>query len=272
MINKIAFIGAGSMSEAIFSGMLKKGLIENEQIYVTNHRNQARLDFLKKCYHVQVSHDKKKIVQNADVVVLSMKPYDIGDAIKSIRPYLKPKQMIISVAAGISTDYISQLVAQDHPIIRVMPNTSASIGLSATALARGQTATQKHLAIAEQLFNTIGMTVTVEESQMDAVTAISGSGPAYIYYFIEAMEKAASDLGLDATVAKSLMIQTLIGAGEMLKVTRESPAQLRENITSPNGTTEAALNTLKAYDFQRAIIECVKSAHERSKELGKDLK
>lgn len=271
MINKLAFIGAGSMAEAILSGILKQELVRSEQIFVTNHSNQVRLDLLKEHYHVQASHDKREVLQDADVVVLSMKPYDMSAAIDSIKSYLKPNQIVISVAAGVSTDYISLLVKGDNPIIRAMPNTSASIGLSATALAKGNTATEKHLTVAEQLFKTIGMTVNVEEQKMDAVTAISGSGPAYIYYLVEAMEKVAIDLGLDADIAKSLIIQTIIGAGEMLKSSEETPEKLRENITSPNGTTEAAIHTLKKYDFQKAIIECVKSASERSKELGKHM-
>lgn len=271
MFNKIAFIGAGSMSEAFISGIINKEFLKKDQIFVTNHNNLERLNYLKEKYQVQVGHDKQVILKDADLVVLSMKPYDIKSAIESIKPYLSPNQLIISIVAGVSTEYISSLIGMNNPVIRAMPNTSASVGLSATALTKGENTTDHYLIMAKQLFKTIGMTVSVDEKHMDAVTAVSGSGPAYIYYVVEAMEKVAIDLGLDADVAKSLIVQTILGAGQMLKTSGKTAENLRKNITSPAGTTEAAIKTLVTYDFQEALIECVKSACQRSEELGRKL-
>lgn len=269
MFKKIAFIGAGSMAEAFVSGIIKKEFVRSKNIYITNYQNKERLDFLKERYHIQASQNKEEVIRDAEVIVLSIKPYDIKLAIESIKPYLKPNQLIISVVAGISTDYIAMLIDHENPIIRAMPNTSASIGLSATALTKGITVTDKQLMVAEQLFKTIGITVIIDEKNMDTVTAISGSGPAYIYYVVEAMEDIAVELGLDPDVAKILITQTVIGAGEMLKSTEKNAGTLRKNITSPAGTTEAAIRTLESYHFKQAIKECVKSAYERSVEMGK---
>lgn len=269
MLNKIAFIGAGSMAEAIISGIISNDFIQADKIFVTNRANQERLTELHKQYQVQCSHDKEKVIENADIVVLSMKPADVKSAIDPIKAFIKPNQLIISVIAGISTDDLSTFIGKDLPIIRVMPNTSASIGFSATAIARGKGVTEKHIEITESLFQTIGTTVLIDEEDMHTVTAISGSGPAYVYYMVEAMEKAAIEAGLDQDIAKSLITQTILGAGKMLQHSGKSASTLREQITSPAGTTEAGIKTLAKYDFEKAIIECVKSASNRSVELGK---
>lgn len=269
MINKLAFIGAGSMSEAIISGVLKAGFVESEQIIVTNKNNQERLERLEQIYQIKSETNKQTAIQQADIIILSMKPYDLKVALTEIRTYLKRNQLIITVIAGVATDYIMELVGKEMPIVRVMPNTSASIGLSATAISLGRYATADHLEIVNQLFQTIGTTVVVDEEAMHTVTSISGSGPAYIYYLVEAMEKAAMDSGLDYDVAKKLISQTVIGAGQMLKSSGEPANVLRRKITSKAGTTEAGIAALNKYDFQKTVIECVKSARDRSIELGK---
>jgi pyrroline-5-carboxylate reductase len=150
-----------------------------------------------------------------------------------------------------------------------MPNTSATIGYSATAIAPGKYATAEHVSQVENMFSTIGTTTTVEESDMHTITALSGSGPAYFYYTVESMELAAEAAGLDKKVAKELILQTLIGAAEMLKATDDNPSELRRKITSPGGTTQAGVEVLEKYEYQKALIECIKRAGERSKELGK---
>lgn len=269
MFKKIAFIGAGSMSEAIISGIINQNVLQSDQIYVTNKNNQERLDRLYERYHIQCDQNKEKVIGEADIIILSMKPYDLKDAVQSLKALIKPNQLIISVVAGISTDYISNLIESNNPVIRAMPNTSASIGYAATAISKGEYATDHHVKITEELFNTIGITVVIEEDDMHTVTAISGSGPAYVYFMVEALEKAAMESGLDQTIAKALITQTIIGAGEMLRQSGESAETLRKKVTSPAGTTEAGLNALAKHDFQHALVECVKSAHDRSMELGK---
>lgn len=271
MFSKIAFIGAGSMAEAIIAGILKQETLQPEQIFVTNKNNKERLAKLHEQYKVQCLHDKQAVIKNADVVILSMKPSDLTMAVQSIKQYIKPKQLVVSVVAGVSTKHIEELLSGEYAIIRTMPNTSASIGYSATAIAKGTYATEQHVVMGESLFQGIGTTETIDEKDMHIVTGISGSGPAYIYYLVEAMEAAALEAGLDPTVAKALLTQTVIGAGEMLKQTDKQTENLRKDITSPAGTTEAGIQTLASYHFQEAVIKCVHHARDRSIELGEKL-
>ncbi|WP_164670579.1 pyrroline-5-carboxylate reductase [Virgibacillus doumboii] len=268
MDKKVAFIGAGSMAEAIISGIVHQEILRKEQIVVTNKSDKERIDRLKRRYQIQSIQDKEKVAADADIVILATKPYDLEPAVQSIQAYLKPDQLIISVIAGISTEYITSLIGSNAPVIRAMPNTSASIGYSATALSAGKFAGDEHMAEAQALFESIGSTVMVDEADMHTVTGVSGSGPAYIYYFVEAMEQAAVEAGLDKETAKALVAQTVVGAGEMLKQTGEAAGDLREKVTSPGGTTQAGLEALAADGFQDAIKNCVKSARERSIELG----
>lgn len=268
MFQKIAFIGAGSMAEAIISGILAKKYLQPEQIYVTNRDNQVRLERIQNLFHVHCSSNKQEVIHNADVIILSMKPKDVADALQSIKKFVQPGQLIVSVLAGVSTDYISDQLESDNPVIRAMPNTSATIGFSATAIAGGTFANEDDIEKVKSLFQTIGTTTVVEENDLHAVTGLSGSGPAYVYYFVEAMEDAAAEAGLKQDVAKELIIQTLVGAAEMLKTSKDHPSVLRKKITSPGGTTQAGLETLEKYKYQEALMECIKRAAERSIELG----
>lgn len=269
MSKKLAFIGAGSMAEAIISGIVKSQILKKGKIVATNKSNRERLERLEQQYQIQPLMDKEAVILDTDIIILSTKPYDLKGAVESIKDYIQPNQLVISVIAGISTEHISDLIGNEAPIVRAMPNTSATISYSATAISAGAYATDEHLGEAEELFNTIGTTTIVNEADMHTVTGISGSGPAYIYYLVEAMEKAAVEAGLDKNIAMDLITQTVVGAGEMLKQSGESAAGLRKKITSPAGTTHAGIEVLESHDFQQTIMECVKSARERSIELGK---
>lgn len=272
MFQKVAFIGAGSMAESIMSGMLTKGFLQTDQIYVTNRKNKERLERIQRLYQVHCSQDKQEVVEDADVVLLSMKPKDVTAAIQSIKSLVRSDQLVVSVLAGVSTDYISDQLESEAPVVRAMPNTSAAIGFSATAIAGGKSAGDEHIEMTKTLFQTIGTTTVVEENDLHAVTGLSGSGPAYIYYFVEAMEDAAAEAGLKQDVAKELIIQTLVGAAEMLKTSKDQPSVLRKKITSPGGTTQAGLETLEKYKYQEALMECIKDAAARSIELGSPFK
>lgn len=268
MNKKIAFIGAGSMAEAIISGIVKAEILNKEQIIVTNKNNRERVEQLQQKYEIRCMMDKEKVAQETDIIILATKPHDLKSAVDSIKAYMKPNQLIISVIAGISTDHISDLIGSDSPVVRTMPNTSATIGHSATAISAGKFATAEHLEQAEELFQTIGTTTIVDEADMHTVTGISGSGPAYIYYLVEAMEKAAVEAGLDQEVAHTLITQTIVGAGEMLQHSGESASDLRKKITSPAGTTAAGIESLDEHHFDETIRQCVNSARARSIELG----
>lgn len=268
MSTKVTFIGAGSIAESILSGMLSKQFVAPEQVFMTNHANRDRLRYLKEKYAVQASPDKKTAADNADIVVLAVKPKDAESALNSIKSFLTADQLVISLMAGVSASYIESTVGLNIPVVRAMPNTSASIGQSATAIAPGKFANHDHVEKAKALFQTVGTVAVVDEADLHAITGLSGSGPAYIYYLIEAMTTAAKEEGLADDTAKQLIIQTLAGAAEMLKTSDESPSELRRKITSPGGTTQAGIETLESYHFQEAVIACVKAATKRSVELG----
>jgi len=270
MVKKIAFIGAGSMAEAIIAGMVNKNVLESEKIFVANKENEARLEELKAKYNIIGNTNKEEVIQDADVIFFATKPYDMESAILDTKEYIQPHHLVISVVAGVSTDFITDRIGKKVAVIRSMPNTSATIGYSATAITKGKFATDNHVSLAEKLFKAIGAVSVVEEDKMHIVTGISGSGPAYVYYLVEAMEKAALEEGLDEETAKQLITQTIIGAGNMLKNAKEPVSVLRENVTSPNGTTAAGIRTLGAYNFQEAVVNCVKSATNRSRELGEE--
>lgn len=269
-MKKIAFIGAGSMAEAIIAGLVNKNFVRKEQIYVSNKDNLERLNEIENKYGAITTTDKQKTIKDADVVFIATKPYDIEGALHDVSQYLNENQLVISVVAGISTKFIQSKINKEIPVIRSMPNTSATIGYSATAISKGNFAIEEHIEIATTLFTAIGTVSVVEEKQMDIVTAISGSGPAYVYYLVEAMQKAAVDEGLKPETAKQLINQTIVGAGNMLSQSSDRPEVLRENVTSPNGTTAAGIATLKDNDFKNTVISCVKSAMNRSIELGKN--
>lgn len=270
MVNKISFVGAGSMAEAVIAGIVNTQFLQGNQVYVMNKENKARLSELQEKYGVIGDTDKRRVLGGADIVIFATKPYDMEEALKDVRDFIQPNQLIISVVAGVSTASIIEQLGKEVPVIRTMPNTSATIGYSATAMSKGKYATDEHLALAEQLFSAVGTVSVVEEEQMHIVTGISGSGPAYIYYLVEAMEQAALEEGLDKQTAKQLITQTIIGAGKMLQERTEPVSVLRENVTSPNGTTAAGIRTLGEFKFQEAVIQCVKNATKRSVELGEE--
>ncbi|MDE3839498.1 pyrroline-5-carboxylate reductase [Bacillus methanolicus] len=267
-MKKLTFVGAGSIAEAMISGMLKSNLIEKNRIWVTNRKDDNKLNRMSQDYGVNTSYNLEELFSNTDAVILAMKPKDAAEAITRIKDYLTEDMLIISVLAGISISSIEELSGKSLAIVRAMPNTSAAIGKSATAIAVNKMVKDQQKKIVKQMFETIGLTTFVEEEQLDAVTGLSGSGPAYIYYLVEAMEKSAVEIGLEKEVAKQLIVQTLLGAAEMLTKSSKSPEQLRREVTSPGGTTEAGIKVLEAHDVQHAFISCIKEATAQSKRLG----
>jgi pyrroline-5-carboxylate reductase len=269
MNKKLSFVGAGIMAEAIITGLLKQKLVEPNQIWVTNNSNIERLQNIQKKFGVNATLDRQQVISNADIILLAMKPKNITLAIDEIRPHTNEQQLFLSVVAGIPCKYISQLLGHNAPIIRVNPNTPAAVSESATALASGSYAAYKDLEIATVLFKSIGVVTTVTEDQIDAVTALSGSGPAYIYYLIEAMEKAGEEIGLEKGTAKQLIVQTLFGAALLIKSSSEETGTLYKQVMSPQGVTEAGFDIIKQYKVQEALIEAIKKGTDRSREIGK---
>ncbi|MDQ0481835.1 pyrroline-5-carboxylate reductase [Guptibacillus hwajinpoensis] len=268
---RVAFIGAGSMAESILAGLLLHNKVSPENIFVTNRQDEARLTELKEKYGVQVDLIKESLLAEADIVILAMKPKGVKEAVESIRPFTNEKQLFLSVLAGITTEYISYLLDHNAPIIRVMPNTSSAVGSSATVIAQGRTVTEEHMDVAQSLLEAVGIVRRVKEVDLDAITAIAGSGPAYIYYLIEALQKSAEELLLDRELATDLILQMVQGSVDLLTKTGEDPRALYENVISPGGTTEAGFKVLKESQFQSIVIECIKNAAIRSSDISKQI-
>ncbi|MFJ7725456.1 pyrroline-5-carboxylate reductase [Neobacillus sp. NPDC097160] len=267
-MKKIAIVGAGSMAEAFISGILENGLIERQNVWVTNNSNEERLADLRERYGIHSTYDLDTFFEGADIVMLAMKPKDAATAIDTIREHLTEHMLVVSVLAGVSMNAIEIVARKPLSIARSMPNTSAAVGRSATAIAVNERVSADQLETTKRLFGTVGLARFVEEEQLDAVTGLSGSGPAYIYYLIEAMENSAAEIGLEKQVAKELIVQTLIGAAEMVKNSSKSPEQLRKEVTSPGGTTEAGVKILEAHGVQQAFISCIQAATAQSKKMG----
>ncbi|MFJ7933841.1 pyrroline-5-carboxylate reductase [Sporosarcina sp. NPDC096371] len=266
-MEKIVFIGAGSMAEAVIAGIVKRGAIEPQQVYVMNKSDDDRLISLQQKYGISIVCKDKEALKTADLVVLATKPKDIHLAMADIRPHLATQAAVLSVIAGVSIQTLENGLGA-RPVARSMPNTSATIGKSATGVAMNNAVDdtmRKHFL---GLLEAIGLVKEVKEDDLHAVTALSGSGPAYVYYLAEALEEAAIAKGLSKDVARSLIIQTLEGAAAMMKDTGTEPAELRKNVTSPNGTTEAGLKALEGRLFKEAIGDCIEKATTRSRELG----
>ncbi|MEX2460357.1 MAG: pyrroline-5-carboxylate reductase [Paenibacillaceae bacterium] len=268
---KVVFIGAGSMAEAIIRGLLQKEKIEPSSILALNRSNQDKLNLLKDQYKIHVGSIGElapETLQAADIVVLAMKPKDAAQAITLLQHILLPNQLLISLIAGLSIQTIEALLQHPFPIARTMPNTSSSIGSGSTGITFSESTHPDQQKLAIEIFGSVGEVFVVEEAQLDILTGVSGCGPAYVYYLMEAMITGGIQGGLSAEMARDLTVQTVLGAALMVKATESDPAILRRNVTSPNGATQAALETMDRYNFTEGVTNAVLRASERANELG----
>jgi pyrroline-5-carboxylate reductase len=271
---RIAFVGAGSMAEAIFRGLIERGITKPDQLYVMNRSNQAKLDRIHGQYGVHVTNDpatKEAFIQQADVVVLCMKPKDVEISFQELKPLLSERQLLVSVIAGLSITKMEHLLDTQMPIARTMPNTSSTIGLGATGISFSSVVNESNRQLAVDMFEAVGIVSVVEESMLEIVTGVSGSGPAYVYYFMEAMMKAAAQGGMTEEDARKLTVQTVLGAAQMVQQTGENPAELRRKVTSPNGSTQAAIEALDGHHFSEGIVSAVFRSAQRAKEMGEQI-
>lgn len=264
----IAFIGAGNMAGALIRGLIGTGTIPADRIIAADP-DQARLNALETELEVGVTGDNAEAVKEATVVVLATKPQVLPQVLPGLAATIGPDTLVISIAAGISTGMIEGAFPAGSRVIRSMPNTPALVGAGATAIAAGSHATDDDLALAETLFRSVGISVRVPEKQIDAVTGLSGSGPAYVFAMIEALRDAGVREGLPEETALRLASQTVFGAARLLLDEDETPDVLRDRVTSPGGTTRAGLDALAAAGFSDAILGAVRAATRRSVELGK---
>jgi pyrroline-5-carboxylate reductase len=261
----IAILGGGKIGEALLSGLLRGERTSGDVVVVEKHPERAA--YLAQTYSVKTL-DVADAAAAASTVVIAVKPQDIDTTLAELAPHATGEHLIISVAAGVPTARIEAALPTGVPVVRCMPNTPALVDQAMTAVSAGAHADDDHLAVAEQLLAAVGRVVRVPESQLDAVTALSGSGPAYFFYLVEAMIDAGILLGLPRALAADLIVQTAIGASTMLRDTGEHPVQLREAVTSPGGTTIAAIRELEVHGVRAALIAAIEAAAKRSKELG----
>jgi pyrroline-5-carboxylate reductase len=262
---RLAILGGGFMGGALAEGLIDSGW-SPEDLVVAEIR-AARRKFLEEHLRLPVTDDALAAVRHASSVLFAVKPQDIEPVLEAVAEGFTPSKLAISICAGVRTALLERVLG-DVPVIRAMPNTPAAIGQGATAIARGRFAKDDHLATALNILSTVGRVVVVEEEQMDAVTAVSGTGPAYVFYLAEALISAAQKEGLSKEQAYVLVYQTFVGASELLSHDPAGPAELRSRVTSPGGTTQAAIEFLEQNDWFRIFERAVHRARERSEELG----
>lgn len=263
----VGFIGTGNMAEAMLKGMLATGVVSPDKVAGSDPRRE-RVNQLKQKYGIHATTHNEDVMRRAEVVILSVKPQILVPICDEISPHLKPRATVISIAAGVPLSVIEAHLPRGTHVIRAMPNTPALVGAGATALAPGTHASDDDLAIAHRIFDSIGKTVALDENQLDAVTGLSGSGPAYVFLIIEALSDAGVKVGLSRYTAQALAAQTVLGSAKLLLETGEHPGMLKDMVTSPGGTAIAGLHTLEAGGLRTTLINAVESATRRSRELG----
>ena len=263
----IGFIGAGNMAEALIRGLVNGKHIAADRITASAPR-EDRLVELRTQYGIITSRDNKVVAKN-QIVVLSVKPQIMDKVLREVGEHIRSGTLVISIAAGVDTETIESAVAEGVRVVRAMPNTPALVGAGATAVSAGRHASEEDLAHAKALFDAVGITVVLDESHLDAVTGLSGSGPAYIFLILEALADAGVKVGLSRRNAQRLAAQTVMGSAKLLLETDEHPGRLKDMVTSPGGTAIAGLHTLEEGGLRTTLINAVETATKRARELGR---
>jgi pyrroline-5-carboxylate reductase len=260
----IAVLGAGKIGEALMRGLLNGGVDQADLVFT--ERYPSRCEQLTALYGVRAVAVDEAV--GADVVVVAVKPQDIDPVLDELRA-VRPGALVVSLCAGLPTTLYERALPAGTPVVRVMPNTPMLVGEAMSAISAGSHATDDHLEVVESLLATVGKVVRVPESQQDAVTALSGSGPAYFFFLVEAMIDAGILLGLPRAVAAELIVQSAVGSAKMLRESGDHPVMLREAVTSPGGTTIAAIRELEKHGVRAALLAAIEAAALRSAELGR---
>jgi pyrroline-5-carboxylate reductase len=265
MNETVAILGAGKMGEALLSGLLRSGRAPADLLFTERHPERSAI--LESRYDVRAV-TTAQAAQSADTLLIAVKPQEMTALLEELAPAATAGNLIISIAAGIPTTFIEQRLTDGVPVVRVMSNTPVLFDEAMSAVSAGAHAGEDHLERTEKLLRAVGKVVRVPESQLDAVTALSGSGPAYFFYLVEAMIDAGILLGLPRAIAADLIVQTAIGSAVMLRDSGEHPVQLREAVTSPGGTTIAAIRELEKHGVRAAMLAALEAARDRSRELA----
>ena len=265
---EIGFIGGGQMGEALVKGMIKAALYQASALLVAEP-NAARRGYLENAYGIETRDTALPVWQACDTVLLAVKPQAMTEVLTSAKPSIQKTHLIISIAAGLPLAIYERILDKDAKIIRVMPNTPALVLEGASALCCNANVTADEMRMATAIFNAVGKAVVLDEQYLDAVTGLSGSGPAYVFTFIEALIDAGLKTGLARDVAETLAVQTVLGSVKLMCETKEHPAVLRARVTSPGGTTIAGLHVLEKNGFRGIVMDAVEAAVRRSAELGR---
>ena len=261
----VAILGAGGMGEALLSGLLRAGR-RAEDLLVTRRRAERGQELVER-YGVELVSNAAA-ARKAETLIIAVKPQDMATLLDEIAPEVRAGQLVVSLAAGVTTSFIETRLAEGVAVVRVMPNTPALVDEGMAAIAPGAHCDDSHLAEAEDLLRATGRVVRVPEKQLDAVTAVSGTGPAYVFYIVEAMIEAGVHLGLPRSTATELVVQTIVGSAKLLRDTGEHPTVLRERVTSPGGTTAAAVRRLEEGKVRADFLAAIEAARDRARELG----
>jgi pyrroline-5-carboxylate reductase len=264
---RVAFLGGGKMGEAMISGLIRSGGRSADEIMVTNRREERARELAGK-YGVTATLDNAEATRWADVLVLMAKPQDIEVLLSQIREHVTPQDLVISFAAGVRTSFVQKHLPDNVPVVRVMSNVPVMVDEAMSVISAGAHATEEHLVVTEELLGYVGKVLRLKEVHLDAVTATSGSGPAYFFLLAEAMIEACILLGLSRDVATELIIQTMLGSAKMLRDTGMHPVELREMVTSPGGTTIEAIRHLEEAGVRAAFLNAIDAARHRSLELA----
>jgi pyrroline-5-carboxylate reductase len=263
----VAVLGAGKIGEALLSGLLSAGRSADDLMFTERYPERAAE--LTKRYGVRAV-STATAAEQASVLVVAVKPQDIEPLLAELAPVIRPDSLVVSLCAGLPTKLYERRLPAGTPVVRVMPNTPMLVGEAMSAISAGASASPSHLALVEELLSSVGRVARVPEQQQDAVTALSGSGPAYFFFLVEAMIDAGILLGLPRAVATELIIQSAVGAAKMLRESGEHPVTLREAVTSPGGTTISAIRELENHAVRAALLAAIEAARDRSQELGRE--
>jgi pyrroline-5-carboxylate reductase len=268
MNKKIGFIGCGNMAQAMIGGIVKSKLVSSESVIVSNPSNK-NLNSVKEQYNIIVTNDNREVAKFSDIVILAVKPYKYLEVIDEIKSHLSSDAIIVTIAAGITLEVMSGVLSGSAKVIRTMPNTPALVGEGMSAICANRNITKEELKEVINIFESFGKTEILEEKLMDVVPAVSGSSPAYVYMFIEALGDGAVLKGMPRDKAYKMAAQAVLGAAKMVLETGEHPGKLKDNVCSPGGTTIEAVYSLEKNNFRGTIISAMESCTDKAVEMGK---
>ena len=263
---RLAVLGAGKMGGILIEAFLQHGLVSPAQLFATVRQTSSERRSISSA-QITLGTDNRAAAKNADVILICLKPLAVGAVLDEIRPELNEQKLVISIAAAVSTEYMEKRVGGNVPVLRAMPNTPSMVGEGITAICKGKHATAKHLELARKLFDAVGKTVVVDEKHMDAVTGLSGSGPAFLYIILESLAEGGVKMGLSRELATLLAAQTMLGAAKVVLETGHHPALLKDTVTTPAGCTIDGILELEEGKLRVTLIKAVVKASQRAKEL-----